>query len=166
MLELTQAVVCRCGTRCFVKVLENQWFLNYSNPAWKAKAKEVVAKADVFPTEAREWFNSSIDWLNDWPCARRSGMGTKVPWDKEWLVETLSDSTIYMAYYTLSKFVNQEKVGPDQLTPEVLDHVFFGKGNPATISKGVKMTEKRLKDRKSTRLNSSHIQKSRMPSSA
>ena len=73
-------------------------------------------------------------------------MGTKLPWDKEWLVETLSDSTIYMAYYTLSKFVNQEKVTPDHLTPEVLDYVFFGKGSPANLAKGVKLAEKRLKE--------------------
>ncbi|MDA4124789.1 MAG: leucine--tRNA ligase, partial [Thaumarchaeota archaeon] len=106
MLELPQKVVCRCGTRCYVKILENQWFLNYSNPEWKAKARQVIEKAAVFPPEARQWFYSTIDWLNDWPCARRSGMGTKVPWDKDWIVETLSDSTIYMAYYTISKFVN------------------------------------------------------------
>jgi leucyl-tRNA synthetase len=73
-------------------------------------------------------------------------MGTKLPWDKEWIVETLSDSTIYMAYYTLSKFVNSEKVAPENLTPEVCDYVFFGKGNPASVSKAAKLTEKRLRE--------------------
>jgi leucyl-tRNA synthetase len=73
-------------------------------------------------------------------------MGTKLPWDKEWMVETLSDSTIYMAYYTLSKFVNQEKVGAENLTPEVLDFVFFGKGSPANLAKAAKLTEKRLRE--------------------
>jgi leucyl-tRNA synthetase len=146
MLELPEKVVCRCGTRCYVKILENQWFLNYSNPSWKAKAKLVIDRASVFPEDARQWFYSTIGWLNDWPCARRSGMGTKLPWDKEWIVETLSDSTIYMAYYNVSKFVNLEKIGPDSLTPEVLDYVFFGKGNPANLAKAAKTTEKRLKD--------------------
>ncbi|MFI5404514.1 MAG: leucine--tRNA ligase [Candidatus Gagatemarchaeaceae archaeon] len=146
MLELPQKVVCRCGTRCYVKILENQWFLNYSNPEWKAKARLVIEKAAVFPPEARQWFYSTIDWLNDWPCARRSGMGTKVPWDKDWIVETLSDSTIYMAYYTISKFVNAEKLGPDNLFPQVLDYIFLGKGNPANVSKAAKLTEKRLRE--------------------
>ncbi|MDE1853135.1 MAG: leucine--tRNA ligase [Thaumarchaeota archaeon] len=146
MLELPEKVVCRCGNRCYVKILENQWFLNYSDPAWKAKAKSVVEKAAVLPDDARQWFYSTIEWLNDWPCARRSGMGTKLPWDKEWIVETLSDSTIYMAYYSVSKFVNQEKIGPDNLTPEVLDYIFLGKGNPANLAKGVKTTEKRLRE--------------------
>lgn len=28
--------------------------------------------------------------------------GTKMPWDEKWLIESLSDSTIYMAYYTIA----------------------------------------------------------------
>ncbi len=146
MFELPEKVVCRCGTRCYVKILENQWFLNYSDSAWKAKAKLVIERAAVYPEEARQWFFSTVDWLNDWPCARRSGMGTKLPWDKEWIVETLSDSTIYMAYYNISKFVNLEKIGPDSLTPEVLDYVLLGKGQPANLAKAAGTTEKRLKE--------------------
>ena len=149
MLELPEKVVCRCGTRCYVKVLENQWFLNYSNPEWKARTRLAVGRAKIFPEEARQVFDSTIEWLNDWPCARRSGMGTKLPWDKEWIVETLSDSTIYMAYYCVSKFVNLEKIGPDNLTPEVFDYVFSGKGNPASVAKAAKTTEKRLKEMRS-----------------
>ncbi|MDG6985626.1 MAG: leucine--tRNA ligase [Nitrososphaerota archaeon] len=146
MFELAEKVVCRCGTRCYVKILENQWFLNYSNPEWKAKAKLVVERAVMYPEDARQVFYSTIEWLNDWPCARRSGMGTRLPWDKDWLVETLSDSTVYMAYYSISKFVNAEKIGPDSLTPEVLDYVLLGKGNPASLAKAVKTTERVLKD--------------------
>ncbi|MDG6981724.1 MAG: leucine--tRNA ligase, partial [Nitrososphaerota archaeon] len=146
MFELPERVVCRCGTRCYVKILENQWFLNYSNPEWKAKAKLAVERAEMYPEEARQVFYSTIEWLNDWPCARRSGMGTRLPWDKDWLVETLSDSTVYMAYYSISKFINAEKIGPDSLTPEVLDYVLLGKGNPASLAKAVKTTERVLRD--------------------
>ena len=146
IFELPERVVCRCGTRCYVKILENQWFLNYSDPQWKAKAKLVIDRAAVYPEEARQVFYSTIEWLNDWPCARRSGMGTKLPWDKDWIVETLSDSTIYMAYYSISKYVNLEKIGPDNLTPQVLDYVLLGRGNPANLAKAAETTEKRLRD--------------------
>jgi len=146
MWELPEKVVCRCSTRCYVKILENQWFLNYSNPAWKARARLVVEKAAVYPSEARQWFYSTIEWLNDWPCARRSGMGTKLPWDKDWIVETLSDSTIYMAYYNISKFVNLERIGPDNLTVEALNYILLGRGNPANVAKAARMTEKRLRE--------------------
>lgn len=29
-------------------------------------------------------------------------IGTRLPWDEQWLIESLSDSTIYMAYYTVA----------------------------------------------------------------
>jgi leucyl-tRNA synthetase len=29
-------------------------------------------------------------------------VGTKLPWDEQYLIESLSDSTIYMAYYTVA----------------------------------------------------------------
>jgi len=29
-------------------------------------------------------------------------LGTRLPWDEQWLIESLSDSTIYMAYYTVA----------------------------------------------------------------
>jgi leucyl-tRNA synthetase len=51
-----------------------------------------------------------------------------------------------MAYYTISKFVSQEKVSADTLTQAVLDYILFGKGNPANLAKAVKTTEKRLRD--------------------
>jgi len=39
LLELTNSPVkCRCGTECVVKLLSNQWFLDYSNKDWKQKA--------------------------------------------------------------------------------------------------------------------------------
>lgn len=146
MLELPQKVVCRCGTRCYVKVLENQWFLNYSNPDWKKKTRILIERANVMPPESREWYYSTIEWLKDWACARRSGMGTRLPWDKEWIVETLSDSTVYMAFYTISKFVNQERVKPESLTPEAFDYIFFGRGNAASVGKKAGLSEKLLKD--------------------
>lgn len=135
MQELPQRVVCKCGTRCYVKILENQWFLNYSDPAWKAKTKTLIERANVYPEQSLEWYFSTIDWLRNWPCARRAGMGTKLPWDKEWIVETLSDSTIYMAFYTINHHVNAENVRFDQLLPEVFDYVLLGKGSEAHVSK-------------------------------
>ncbi|MDG6914355.1 MAG: leucine--tRNA ligase [Nitrososphaerota archaeon] len=135
MGELPQKVVCKCATRCYVKILENQWFLNYSDPAWKERTKDLIRAASVFPEQSLEWYFSTIDWLRNWPCARKSGMGTRLPWDKDWIVETLSDSTIYMAFYTISQYVNSETVRFDQLLPEVFDYVLLGRGSEAHVSK-------------------------------
>ncbi|MCS7386913.1 MAG: leucine--tRNA ligase [archaeon GB-1867-005] len=135
MYDLTRPVICRCGTKCVVKVLEDQWFLKYSDPNWKALAKKALSGMKIFPPEARKSFEEVIDWLEDKPCARFSGLGTPLPWDPNWLVETLSDSTIYMAFYTISKYVNEGLISPENLTNEVFDYVFLGIGDPDETSK-------------------------------
>jgi leucyl-tRNA synthetase len=135
MYDLPEPVVCRCLTPCIVKVLSDQWFLNYNDPAWKAKAKEVVAQMRVYPEAARQYFLSVIDWLKEWACARTTGFGTPLPWGKGWIVETLSDSTIYMAFYTINKHIREYNVKPETLTREVFDYVFFGKGDASAACK-------------------------------
>ncbi len=140
MYDLPQPVVCRCMTPCIVKILSDQWFLNYSDVAWKTKAKEVVAQMNVYPDAARQYFLAVIDWLREWACARTTGFGTPLPWGKGWIVETLSDSTVYMAFYTINKHIREYCIEPAALTPEVFDYVFYGKGNSEKIGKkaGVK----------------------------
>ena len=43
----------------------------------------------------------TLSWLRQWACSRSFGLGTRLPWDEQYLIESLSDSTIYMAYYTV-----------------------------------------------------------------
>jgi leucyl-tRNA synthetase len=45
----------------------------------------------------------TLGWLQQWACSRSFGLGTRLPWDEQFLIESLSDSTIYMAYYTVGK---------------------------------------------------------------
>jgi leucyl-tRNA synthetase len=98
----------------------------------------------ILPEEMRSEYNYVIDWLHEKACARKSGMGTRLPWDPDWIIESLSDSTIYMAYYTIVKQIKQHKIKPTQLSDEVFDYIFLGKGNPAEISKKAKLTVKNL----------------------
>lgn len=42
-------------------------------------------------------------------------LGTKLPWDENWLIESLSDSTIYMAYYTIAHFLQGGTFKGDKL---------------------------------------------------
>ncbi len=137
MYDLREPVVCRCMTQCLVKVLSDQWFLNYSDVAWKEQAHAVIAQMTFYPDSARPWFNTVIDWLREWACARTTGFGTPLPWGKGWIIETLSDSTVYMAFYTISKHINQNGIKPEALTPEVFDYIFYGKGNKAEVSNAV-----------------------------
>jgi leucyl-tRNA synthetase len=146
MYDLPEQVVCRCMTPCLVKVLSDQWFLNYSDADWKAQAKAVVAQMRIYPEAAKPWFNTVIDWLKEWACARTTGFGTPLPWGKGWIIETLSDSTVYMAFYTVNKHIRQNNINPQALTREVFDYLFLGKGNPAELAKTSGITETLLQE--------------------
>ena len=135
LLELTNAPVrCRCGAECVVKILNNQWFLNYGDKDWKDKATKCFDSMSILPQEIRGEFNYVIGWLRERACARQHGLGTKLPWDKDWIVESLSDSVIYMAYYILAKFVNAGTIIAENLSNEFFEYVFFGKGDLDSIS--------------------------------
>ncbi|MGQ9582007.1 MAG: leucine--tRNA ligase [Thermoplasmatota archaeon] len=126
-------VICRCGSPCVVRVVRDQWFIRYSDPAWKEEAREALESMELVPPETRTYFLNVVDWLHDWPCTRRVGMGTRLPWDSTgWVIESLSDSTIYMAYYTLVPWM--KRVKPEQLDPPVFDYVFRGEGSPADVA--------------------------------
>ncbi len=133
MYDLAEPVVCRCMTQCLVKILSDQWFLNYSEPQWKEKAKQVVAQMTIYPNSAKQNFYTVIDWLREWACARTTGFGTPLPWGKGWIIETLSDSTVYMAFYTVNKHIKQNNVNAEALTPEVFDFLFYGKGDATEL---------------------------------
>jgi leucyl-tRNA synthetase len=132
--DLPKSVVCRCMTPCIVKVLQDQWFLNYSDPQWKAKTKEALGKMKIYPDSATQWFLTVIDWLKEWACARTTGFGTPLPWSEGWIVETLSDSTIYMAFYTINKYIRENEIKPESLTKGVFDYIFYGKGKATQLS--------------------------------
>ncbi|MDV0442433.1 leucine--tRNA ligase [Methanorbis furvi] len=120
-------VICRCGNRVYVKILDDQWFLNYADPEWKAEVHKQMPKIELVPPEVRAEFERTVDWLKEWPCTRRVGLGTRVPWDPKWLFEPLSDSTVYMSYYTIAHKITQ--IPAENLTPAVFDYIFLGKGD-------------------------------------
>ena len=122
-------VHCRCGAECVVKILNNQWFLNYGDEEWKQQARNCFDEMNILPNNIKTEFKEVIDWLHERACARQQGLGTKLPWDKDWIVESLSDSVIYMAYYTISRFVNDGTVQPENLTRELFDYILLDKGD-------------------------------------
>jgi len=147
LLEMTNSPVkCRCGTECVVKLLSNQWFLDYSNKDWKQKAHSCFEGMNILPNEIRSEFDKVLDWLRERACARQHGLGTKIPWDKEWLVESLADSVIYMAFYIISKYVNKKEINGNDLTDEFFDYVFYGKKDSGEIANKINITKEKLKE--------------------
>jgi leucyl-tRNA synthetase len=132
--EFSEPVVCRCGTPCVVNMVKGQWFLNYSDPEWKAKVYRCLSKMRIIPQDYRVEFENKVDWLKDKACARRKGLGTRLPFDKEWLIESLGDSTIYMCYYIIAKFIERGDLILENLTLSFFDYILFGKGNIENVS--------------------------------
>jgi len=124
--ELSGKVVCRCLTPSVVKIVSDQWFLKYANKEWKKKAHKALDNMKLYPDLVRQQFNYVLDWLNDWACTHHQGMGTRLPWDEKWVIESLSDSTIYMAYYTISHLINDYP--EEKIDDKFFDFVFLGKG--------------------------------------
>ncbi|MFH0817037.1 MAG: leucine--tRNA ligase, partial [Candidatus Micrarchaeota archaeon] len=118
-------VYCRCGTLIAVKSVSNQWFIDYGNPAWKELTKECLAKMSLIPEKTRAEYLYVIDWLKEKACTRASGLGTRFPFDKTQMIESLSDSTIYMAFYTISHKLPRDEA----LSEQDFDYIFLGKGN-------------------------------------
>ncbi|MEA1998949.1 MAG: class I tRNA ligase family protein, partial [Euryarchaeota archaeon] len=69
------------------------------------------------------------------PCARKRGLGTEFPFEKGWIIESLSDSTIYMAMYTIAHLLRRLPV--DALTESFFDYVFLGLGDAEALSKEI-----------------------------
>ena len=92
---------CRSGDECVVALCD-QWYLDYGKGIWRERTTEALAKTETYHDEVRKNFTATLDWLKEHACSRTYGLGTKLPWDEKWLIESLSDSTIYMAYYTVA----------------------------------------------------------------
>jgi len=43
--------------------------------------------------------------------------GSRIPWDEQYLIESLSDSTIYMAYYTVAHLLHAGSYDASQPGP-------------------------------------------------
>lgn len=135
--EPENKVVSRSGDECIVALMD-QWYLDYGEDSWRAIAYDYVENKDgtglnTWSPDTQHAFKGVIDWLRQWACARTYGLGSKLPWDPTFLVESLSDSTIYMAYYTIAHWLHTDLFGrekgkggiaPEQMIDEVWDYVF------------------------------------------
>ncbi len=129
--EFSEDVICRCGEQVVIKKIPDQWFVQYSNKKLTEESKKHVASMHIFPDKYKEELPGILDWFDDRACIRKgSWLGTEFPFKKGWIIEPISDSTLYPAYYLLSKYVNEKKISIDEMSTEFFDYVFYGNGEP------------------------------------
>lgn len=101
--EPEKQVISRSLDIC-VAALADQWYSAFSKPEWKDQVRDFVNsdRFECFSNQNHKAYLATIDWISDWACSRRVGLGTKLPWDPEFIIESLSDSTLYFAYQTIA----------------------------------------------------------------
>ncbi|KAH9990344.1 leucyl-tRNA synthetase [Russula vinacea] len=118
-------VISRSADECVVALMD-QWYLDYGEPKWRADAERLLARMDTYFVETRNGFESTLAWLNQWACAL--------------LGESLSDSTIYMCYYTVAHLLHGSidgkvrgklDIAPEQMTDEIWEYIFLDGPWPA-----------------------------------
>eukprot|EP00928_Gymnodinium_smaydae_P070755 TRINITY_DN54527_c0_g1_i1.p1 TRINITY_DN54527_c0_g1~~TRINITY_DN54527_c0_g1_i1.p1 ORF type:complete len:1295 (+),score=401.68 TRINITY_DN54527_c0_g1_i1:2-3886(+) len=134
--EPEKKVVGRSGDECVVAGVD-QWYLKYGEADWKKQVEEHLNsdKFNCYADRTQDAFNDAVSWLKEWACSRSFGLGTRVPWDEKFLIESLSDSTIYMAYYTIAHILQEGSldgssgspngIKPEDLTDDVFDYIFL-----------------------------------------
>ncbi len=146
LYEPSGRVVCRCLTPSVVKVVTDQWFIAYSDAMWKSRVREALGRMTLHPPVVRKQFEHVIGWLSDWACTREFGLGTKLPWDPRWVIESLSDSTVYMAYYTVARHLEHERiVKEDRIDPDFFAWCFEGVGEARELARRYGCTEDALR---------------------
>jgi len=145
-LPITNNLRCKCGAKIIVSILKDQWFLNFNAGDWKKNAFKCLNTMKIIPNKYRLNFENIFNWLEKRPCARKRGLGTELPFNKEWIIESLSDSTIYMAFYTIAHKIRECQIKPEQLIPVFFDFVFLNKGDIKMVSKQTSINETLLRE--------------------
>ncbi|MDH5795617.1 MAG: class I tRNA ligase family protein, partial [Candidatus Bathyarchaeota archaeon] len=68
------------------------------------------------------------------------------PVAEDWIIEALSDSTIYVAFFIVTKYLNAGLVQEDQLTDDFFDYIFLGHGSSISVSRNTRVSEALLRE--------------------
>ena len=146
MYETSRKAFSRSGGKIIVAILDDQWFLDFNSDGWKKKAFEALKKMEIAPETFRKQFEDTFNWLDKRPCVRKRGLGTQFPFDKKWVIESLSDSTMYMTLYTINNIIKKNKLKKENLNYDFFEYVFLGKEQLKEVSIKTKVKESILKE--------------------
>ena len=133
--EFSKEVVCRCGQQVLIKRIPDQWFIRYSDEELTRAAAAHAGTMEVTPAEYARDLPSTLRWFADRACIRQGAwLGTRFPLDERWVIEPISDSTLYPAFYIVSPYVNSGALPPEALTEAFFDYVFLGRGEAPRLA--------------------------------
>ncbi len=145
LLTNEEPVYCRCGTKVIVKVVSDQWFIDYGNEKWKAEVMKHLGSMKIYPQKLDETFRGVVDWIDLRAAERAQGLGTPFPFNPSHIIESLSDSTIYMTFYTFDHILAANNVQPESLKPSFFDYLFEYNKDISAVSKDTGISEEVIK---------------------
>jgi leucyl-tRNA synthetase len=148
MYETSRKAVSRSCGDIIVAVMDNQWFIDFNAKGWKEKAYECLNSMELVPDTTKKQFEDVFAWLDKRPCARKRGLGTQLPFDKGWMIESLSDSTLYMSLYTIDNLIKKHGLKRENLNHNFFEYVYLGNGDIKEVSKSTKVKEEVLTELK------------------
>ncbi|MBN1390982.1 MAG: class I tRNA ligase family protein, partial [Candidatus Thermoplasmatota archaeon] len=132
--EFSEQVICRSGDDVVVKRIPDQWFIRYSDEEWTRSSKEWSQEMNILPEDYKREMPSVLEWFGDRACIRKgSWLGTEFPYKKGWIIEPISDSTLYPAYYIVSKYLNEGSLKLEWMDDLFFDTVFLGQGDASGL---------------------------------
>ncbi|CAH1765482.1 15386_t:CDS:2, partial [Entrophospora sp. SA101] len=94
---------------------------DYGETEWRKQAEECLKKLNTFGLETRHQFEKTLAWLNQWACARSYGLGSKIPWDSQYLVEDGSKTGLL-------------EIEASEMMDEVWDYIFCDTQYPTSTT--------------------------------
>ena len=117
--------------------------------------KHLQGELNCYSEDTKLRFENALGWLSEWGISRSFGLGTQLPWDTQFVIESLSDSTIYMAFYTVCHILQdsingpfdgskpgRDNVMPADLDESVWDYILLDAPYPAGSRIGKEVLEK------------------------
>ncbi len=147
MYDLSKEVICRCGGKVVVGKIPDQWFIQYSDDELTRESKKHAEKMEIKPESYSDNLPDTIEWFQDRSCARKGNwMGTEFPFDEDWIIEAIADSTLYPAYYILAKHYNDGEIEADQMMEEFFDYIYLDEGELGEVSEATGLREEKISE--------------------
>jgi leucyl-tRNA synthetase len=136
--DLSEEVICRCGRPVVIRKVPDQWFIDYANPSLTEDSKRHAKSMQILPQDYYVNIQGVLDWFRERACVRQGNwLGTRFPYDNKWIIEAISDSTLYPIYYLVSHYYNSGQLPLSSLTEEFFDYVYLGKGDAAQVAASI-----------------------------
>jgi leucyl-tRNA synthetase len=92
---------------------------------WVNYLYRLLENVETYGQQTKKLLQKSLKWLDKWACSRTYGLGSRIPWDPTFMIDSLSDSTVYPAFYTVAHLlqggvIDGSQVGPAGIRPEQL----------------------------------------------